>query len=643
LNNENRLFWLCILFVLIVAGGLRVLSYAFSLPYVDHPDEPAYFVGGQEWRGLIQPSGYYDGIPPAYVALHAVVQPILEAAGQSGLAATTGFFRVVAALVNLATLVVVALSARLAGGALAGIVAGAAWGVAPLVLDNGVYALPDPFIYFFTVLAFWLAALAWLNPKRRGLAVWSVVAGLGAVLMKYPALPALLPGGLVGLYGVVRPPRRWRILATQIVLIGLTGLWLVFIYGVDFSNLQREGAIVQTEGMRNILDIGRIIHNLIQTVEPLGLGVCAVSLGLGILAYGYARRRALPTVSAPMVGMGLSVVIAFPWLVSSYNEVTPSTVRYVLPATAIVCVFLGLSVWQVVQAVGHFSPRWPVLRWRGLLAVGLLVCFAWLSQVSADWKLVQNRRLPDSRVQMRQWFDASLESGTVIVDDENHKTFNPIWGGIPSRQWVDWWQGNTLLDYSLEEWRTQRGMSYAVLSVDAIQKLDQSPEGQAYLEQMLRLRDFGGAAMRGPQMAVFRLWRMQHETAVPFGEAIHLIGYDLNTDRAKAGDVLNFRFYWNASQSPDDNYSLFIHLTPETDDQVLTQADGAPVAPERPTLTWDDPAETLISRELSLTLPADLPAGEYPVYVGLYNFVTGERLATQADGAYRLVTITVSG
>jgi len=642
IHKRIQPFGLGLLLIVLVAAALRLLSFQFSLPYVDHPDEPAYFVGGQEWRGVIQSSGYYAGIPPAYVAVHVIVQPILEAFGQRGLAATTQFLRGVAVLINLATLILIALTARAAAGDLAGLIAGAAWGIAPLVLENGVYALPDPFIYFFTALAFSLAVDAYLTPNHHRRAIWSVVAGLGAVLMKYPALPALIPGVLVGLYFATKSPKRWRILAVQILLIGLTGFWLVFIYGVDFNNLQREGAIVQNQGLRNLFDVGRLINNLIQTFEPLGLVLCLFALLFGIVAYFYAKRHALPTISLFVVGLGLAVIIAFPWLDSTYSEVSATTIRYVLPATAIVCILLGLAIWQIVIVLQPFQSRFPFLRYSPLLAFGILSVVIWLPQLTQDWALVQIRRLPDTRVQLRQWFDANLDPGTVIVDEGNHKTFNPIWGGIPHRHWVDWWISDNIMEHPLAEWRDTRKMTYAELPYGEIQSMEQTPDGQAYLNQMLRLRDFFGTAVNGPQMAFYRLWRMQHETDVQFGDAIHLLGYDQSTETLKAGESITFRFYWKATATPTDNYSLFIHLTPEAEYKVLAQVDGAPAVQERPTLTWDNTSETLISPPFTLNVPVDTPVGNYQVHIGLYNYVNGQRLAVQNDTAYLLTLLPVS-
>ncbi len=635
LRNRTTIFWAGLLLILLIAGAMRLASYRFSLPYVDHIDEPAYYLGGQEWRGLYDSGGYYNGIPPAYVAVNAVIQPILESVGISGLASTVEFLRLVSVILNLLTLVTIALTARLAGGETAGLVAGAAWGFAPLILENGVYALPDPFIYCFTALALWFAAQALLNPKRLHWSIWSIVVGLLAVLMKYPALPALLPGIAVVLVTIIRERRGWRVLFIQIGLIAATGLWLVFIYGVDFNNLQREGATVKAQGISNFLDLSRVFHNIYQSFVPIHATVFLIIAGLGLLAYVIAYRQKLTRVHLSVIGLGLLLVMGIPWLIATYNRVSTGTIRYVIPATVAACVILGLAIEQIRTV----TVRYLTYRQRaypGLLTTALvlpLVVLVWYPQWNADNRLIQSRQMPDRRVEVRQWVDTSLDPGTVIVNDANHKVFNPFWGGIPYRHWVDWWITNNVMEYPLDEWVNQRGMSYALVPKGELDDMKSREDGQTYLAGMLHLRDFFAPDERGEPMAFYRLWRMQTETDIQFGDAIHLMGYDQNNSSVKPGDTVTLRFYWQATSTPADNYSLFIHLVAPDNVQPLAQADGAPAVPERPTLSWNDPSETLISPPFSLSIPADLPAGDYRVQIGLYNYVNGQRLPVQdADG-----------
>jgi hypothetical protein len=361
-----------------------------------------------------------------------------------------------------------------------------------------------------------------------------------------------------------------------------------------------------------------------------------------VCGFVIAQRRGLPRVSAGVAGLCLLVMVTIPWLASSYSVVTPIDIRYVLPATVAACVLMGMAVGQILYIV---PARHQAIG--GAAVASLLTVLVFAPQALESWQLVQEREPPDRRVALRQWVDTNLEPGTVLVTQDNHKTFNPFWGGIPYRHWTDWWMMDYFMQRSPEEWREAHGISYAVIPLSQWAQMQDVAEGRDDLARMLHLRDFVTPGERGPEMVVYRLWRMEVETQVRFGEDIVLAGYDQSASVARPGDSVTFRFYWQATGLPDDNYSLFIHLTPPDDDSVLAQLDGSPAVPERPTLTWDDPDETLISPAYILTIPADLPAGEYRVLVGLYNFTSGQRLAVaDKEGnimgdAYDLAHLTI--
>jgi 4-amino-4-deoxy-L-arabinose transferase-like glycosyltransferase len=638
-------FWIGLLLIVLLVAVPRLLSYSFSLPFIDHVDESDYYLAGQEWRGLFDSRGYFDVTPPAYIALQTALQPILESMGVNGLAATTGFMRLLSVAANLGALVLIALTARLAVGDLAGWVAGAAWGIAPLVLENGVYALPDPWVDFFCALALWLAALALVRPERAWCCVASVIAGLVAIALKYPAVPALAPGVIVALV-IAACGRRQGLtyLAEQIALIVGVALWFLLVYKIDFNNLPREGALVQSEGVANLLNLSRLANNLYYAIFPLNPVAWIVIVILGVVAFVIARERRLSRLQLGVVGLALLLALTIPWLANMFNEVSANKIRYVLPATAAACVLLGVALGQVARVL---PERWAY--GRGAWVALPLVALVFIPQLNQDMRIVQNRRLPDRRVELRQWFDNNLEPGTVIVTQDNHMTFNPIYGGIPYKNWVDWWVSEDLMEYPLDEWRDQRGMSYAVLPRLQQEQMQSSDDGRAYLDGMLHLRDFFTPGWRGPEVAVYRLWRTDIETAFHFGDAITLVGYDTSAETVIPGDTLTLRFYWQASATPADNYSLFIHLVPLVMNEytIIAQADGAPTIAERPTLAWNDPTETLISPPFSLAIPSDTAPGDYRVLIGLYNYADGARLPvsdadrTALGDALELLCITV--
>lgn len=638
-------FWGGLAIILVLAAVPRLLSYDFSLPYVDHLDEPNYYLAGLEWRGLYDNNHYYDNVPPGYMLFQAATQPILERVGIIGLAPTTAIMRLVAVFANLATLIVIALTARLAGGNLAGLMAGAAWAVSALVLENGVYALPNPLIYLLVALSLWLAATALRRPEHQHWCIWSVISGLLAILAKYPTVPVLALGGGVALVIFVRDRRRgFRYLLIQAGLVLATAVWLIFIYGIDFNSLQREGAVVRQQGLGNLLSLERTLNNIYYATVPLNTVALGLLCGLGLLAFIVAKRRGSPRINAGVIGLCLVLLVTIPWLAASFSLVSAtSRLRDVLPATTAASVILGLTVAQIAYII---PQRWATAG-KALLVL-LVAGLVFLPQMAASWQLVQKRVPQDRRVTLRQWADTNLEPGTVLVTRENHKTFNPFWGGIPHRYWFDWIETESILEHPVNDWREAYGISYAVLPLSQWQHLQNSEAGRDTLAQMLRLRDFiEPPGQRGPEMVIYRLWRMDEETNVQFGQRIRLMGYDQSARQVAPGETIALRFYWQASARPQANYSLFVHLTPADGSDVLTQVDGAPATLERPTMTWDDPGEMLISTPFELTVPPDLPSGEYRMLVGLYNYLNGQRLPSHADSAagdsLALTTIVVSG
>lgn len=95
-----------------------------------------------------------------------------------------------------------------------------------------------------------------------------------------------------------------------------------------------------------------------------------------------------------------------------------------------------------------------------------------------------------------------------------------------------------------------------------------------------------------------------------FGPSIQLRGFD-RTAPGQPGELLRYRMVWRSHAAPPGDLMLFAHLI-GADGQRRAQAD-LPL----PAGSWG--AERYAETELALPLPADLPAGEYRLVVGLYT------------------------
>ena len=107
------------------------------------------------------------------------------------------------------------------------------------------------------------------------------------------------------------------------------------------------------------------------------------------------------------------------------------------------------------------------------------------------------------------------------------------------------------------------------------------------------------------------------------GEVVTLLGADLPDDALAPGAALDLTLIWRAEQEMESSYHVFVHLL-GPQGEVVAQSDGEPANWSRPTTGWL-PGEVVLD-ERSLSLPAELPAGDYRLVAGLYESQSGSRL-----------------
>ena len=111
---------------------------------------------------------------------------------------------------------------------------------------------------------------------------------------------------------------------------------------------------------------------------------------------------------------------------------------------------------------------------------------------------------------------------------------------------------------------------------------------------------------------------------IQFGSKIHLTGYRLDPAGVKPGEQLPILLRWQTTAPPATDYTVFIHLV-NTNGNPIAQSDAYPTwLTPMPTSQWQ-PHRAYMDRH-TLALPADLPAGQYLLQVGLYQAETLERL-----------------
>jgi hypothetical protein len=238
--------------------------------------------------------------------------------------------------------------------------------------------------------------------------------------------------------------------------------------------------------------------------------------------------------------------------------------------------------------------------------------------------------------------DTSLTPGPYISDIDNHKTFNREWGGYPGQHEFPYVQQAVVTEDAIENWRN-KGVVYAIVPYAEHRLIQDSPDWQSYRDEMLLLKTYPPSdRYRGPAMAVYRLFPIQNVASGCLGP-ICLIGYDIDRTQVLAGDTITFTLYWQATETPDADYVVYNHLTPVRARAVIAQIDGPPLPDERrPTSTWHDPHETLVSRPFTLTIPPDVSAGQYELITGFYQRASGQRLVgPDGDDFIRVIRVSV--
>ncbi|MGH2592846.1 MAG: hypothetical protein ACRDGG_04975 [Anaerolineae bacterium] len=127
---------------------------------------------------------------------------------------------------------------------------------------------------------------------------------------------------------------------------------------------------------------------------------------------------------------------------------------------------------------------------------------------------------------------------------------------------------------------------------------------------------------------------------IRFGETFGVAGWDVALDGvlqpignswdARPGQTLTLDVTWEALIRPPLDYSTFLHLSATSDAPPLAQVDR-PLGGSYPSAVWR--AGDHVADRLALPLPSDLGSGEYTLWLGIYYWQTGERLAAIVDGA----------
>lgn len=617
-------------FILLLALGVRLLTFERSLPYVDYPDEANMFLLAVDWRGDFPLADEYGarltgerlaGYPPLYPVIAIGTQRIVEAVSTESFLFSGDYvfgLRLMAVVAGVLTTMALWVIGWSLGGQIAAALSALVWALSPAVVEWNSLAIPDPLVYLASAWTLAFALWAW-HTDNSAWTLPSLLCALAAIYLKYTPLHVLVAWGLVVLLFLRRDWRRMLpLFIVEMVIAAASAAYLLFGYGA--LRLQNDEAMRLDPGMA--FSIERGLRNLYGTFIPIGIGVFTAGLIVGIFTYTYSRRRGWSFVDGRKALYLLVVIAAGVLSVSTFIGIEPNTnqMRHVLPLATAAIPFVSMLLAAVAGSL-HRLPSRAV----GSLFMGLIVGLFLLTALPGDLALIRRFSVPDPRYQLWQWSDASLPpAGKILMSPDSplRAVWNRPYSGYDGQTAFEWaFDENPA--HTLPEVLAEQGVAYL-----AMMRQDYSSLAMpAFLNTLMPLKTIT-APEPANSIFVYRMLPPQVQTDAIFGEQIRMVGYDLEV----SDSAIHFRPYWQAEQQPTVNYSMFVHVLAEGETQPVAQYDGFPAQKRRPAATWADADELLIGADVNIELPANLASGDYRLRVGLYNYETGQRLLLE-DGA----------
>jgi uncharacterized membrane protein len=115
---------------------------------------------------------------------------------------------------------------------------------------------------------------------------------------------------------------------------------------------------------------------------------------------------------------------------------------------------------------------------------------------------------------------------------------------------------------------------------------------------------------------------------------VMLAGFAINDGkgrtRAHPGDSLRLRLFWRVEATPDQDYTVFVHLI-DPSGRLVGQGDSPPLGSSWPTSRWR-PGD-LVPDSYVIPLAPTLTPGPYTICLGMYDPTSGQRVDVEGEGA----------
>ncbi|WP_420645506.1 glycosyltransferase family 39 protein [Candidatus Leptofilum sp.] len=120
-----------------------------------------------------------------------------------------------------------------------------------------------------------------------------------------------------------------------------------------------------------------------------------------------------------------------------------------------------------------------------------------------------------------------------------------------------------------------------------------------------------------------------NEILAEIGGAVQVSGVTVSTRQTQPGETITVNVSWQIIASPQAEWTTLLHLA-QPGEPPLATGDSPPLAGDYPTRVWV--AGQRFSDAYQLMVPEGLANGRYPLWLGMYNSNTIERLPLTTDG-----------
>jgi 4-amino-4-deoxy-L-arabinose transferase-like glycosyltransferase len=356
-------------------------------------------------------------------------------------------------------------------------------------------------------------------------------------------------------------------------------------------------------------------------IELLFAGVAAV---VGIV-YLWRRRK------LSQAGVDYLLLLAYVgFFLAQMSLGAKKMPRYVLPAILALDVLAaaGIVAWARALAGRGLRLAWALMALPLLVQVVLVLPLHPYYGTTANWlaggpqaaaRAILTGEEGEGLAELAATLNARPDAESTTVAAQLKHVFNQYFHGTtldiyerPADYFV-FHRNYTGRDYKVEQW-DDLWERYAA----------RTPEQESA---------FGGVSYAWLYPELSPSASPEHVLEVRLGDQRRFLGYDLRSTEVAPGDHVPVVLYWQATEAADDDLSVFLHLL-NGSGELVWQDDGAAAHSTRPTWSWE--AGEVIVDPHTLTLPRDLPAGNYHLVAGLYDWQNGERLPVATPAGERL-------